>query len=175
MSNNTIFIAIAALLAIVVISIITYFVMRYLRGSIILNMVNTASNRGDTIKGNFELITRKQIQGNKLTVSLIGNKVTRYYENDERKTRTREIHRSEKVIEGARDYPAGHNAKHEFEIAIPGSSASSSSIDSALGQALSAAAQLINDRDIYYEWRVEVRLDAKGVDLAKSQKISINF
>ena len=149
--------------------------MRYLRGSIALNLQSTAFNPGVTIKGNLELLTRKNLSGNKLIVSLIGDKVTRYYENDEKKTRTREIHRSEILLENAREYPAGHTATHEFEINIPGNSASAPSADSALGQVLSAASELINDRDVYYEWKIEARLDAKGVDLAKNKKISINL
>jgi len=175
MESNTVFILIGATAAIALTSVFVYFIMRWMRGSITLYMPNAAFNRGDTIKGSFELLTRKALQGNKLIVTLIGEKVTRYYENDERKTRRREVYRSEKLIEQAREYPAGHNAKYEFEIEIPGGSAEAPAIDPAFVQILSAASQLLNDRETYYEWRIEARLDAKGVDLAKSQKISINL
>ncbi len=175
MSGNMVFMIIGLGIGIIVISIIAYYVMRYLRGSITLNLQKTAFNPGETINGSIELLTRKVLKGNKLIVSLIGEKVTRYYEDDEQRTRTREIHRSEILLEDAREYPAGHTAIHEFEINIPGNSGATPSGDSALGQVLSAASQLINDRDIYYEWEVEARLDAAGVDLAKSEKVSINL
>jgi len=175
MSDNLIFLIFAAVIGIAVIAIITYYVMRFLRGSIALNLKKTAFNPGETINGSLDLVTRKVLTGNKLIVSLIGDKVTRYYEGDERKTRSHEIHRSEILLEDAREYPAGHTATHDFEIHIPGNTGTAPSGDSALGQVLSAASQLINDRDIYYEWKVEARLDAEGVDLAKSKKISINL
>lgn len=174
MENSTVFILIGAGIAITVISIIIYYILRWMRGSIKLIMPITAFNRGDVIKGNLELQTRKAIQGNKLVVSLIGEKVTRYYENDERKTRRNEVYRSEVVIEPAREYPAGHKAKHKFEITIPGGGNEAPSIDPAFTQILSMASQFLNNSDTYYEWEIEARLDAKGIDLAKSQKISIN-
>lgn len=175
MGNNTVFILIGIVLGVVALAIITYFIIRWMRGSITLMLPNTAFNPGDTIKGSFELLTRKALQGNKLIVTLVGEKVTRYYENDERKTRRREVHRSEKLIEQAREYPAGYNVKHEFEIQIPAGGASTPSMDPAFAQVLSAASQLLNDRDTWYEWKIEARLDAKGVDLAKNKKISINL
>jgi len=47
-------------------------------------------------------------------------------------------------------------------------------MDSKLGRALSAVAKFLSDRHTRLRWKVEARLDAKGVDLADSQKVHIN-
>ncbi len=174
MSENMIWILIGLALGGAVIAVIIYYLMRFLRGSIKLTLANTAFNPGETIKGSIELLTKKQIQGNKLIVSLIGDQVSKIYKDDKKETRTREIHRGEILIESARVYSAGHSAIHTFEINIPGNDNVAAG-NSALGQALSMASSLLSSRETYYEWRVEARLDAEGIDLAKSQKISINL
>jgi hypothetical protein len=174
MSQNIVLLLVGLILGGSALAIIIYFVMRYLRGSITLTLDSTAFSPGDVIKGSFVLLTRKQIQGNKLIVSLIGDKTTKIYKDDKTESRTREIHRSEKLIESAREYPAGYTKEQSFEIPIPGQNGNASN-NSALGQVLSAASMLINDRDTFYTWRVEARLDAQGVDLAKNQKITINM
>ena len=174
MPTNLIWILIGVALGGTLIAVVTYYLMRYLRGSIKLSMLATSFNPGDTSTGTMELLTRKEISGNKLIVSLIGDKISKTYRDDETETHTNEIHRSEIVIESARIYPAGFNAPYTFEISIPGHDSSAIG-DSALGQTLAAASLLLNDRETRYEWRVEARLDAQGVDLAKTQKISINL
>ena len=76
MSENQVFILIAALLGGGILTAIIYYVVRFMRGSIKLSLARTMFNQGDTIAGSFELLTKKAIEGNKLVVSLIGVKVT---------------------------------------------------------------------------------------------------
>ena len=175
MPNKIILIVIAVLLVIGVAAVIAYYVARFMRGTIRLTMAHTAFNPGDPISGSFELHTKKAVEGNRLIVSLIGTQVTRTRGNDgEMRTRTREIYRDEVLLEEARSYEAGARATHNFEIAAPDMH-SAEFMDSALGQALSAALSLISNKSTRIKWRVEARLDARGVDLAASKAVSLNI
>ena len=44
-----------------------------------------------------------------------------------------------------------------------------------LANVFAVATQLISSRETYYEWKVEARLDAVGIDLAKSRSVTINL
>lgn len=174
MSNNLLLILIAIVVGGGVIAVIAYYVVRFMRGSIKLSLPRTAFNPGDTITGSFDLHTKKPIQGNKLVVSLIGVQVTKTYEGGKTRTRSREIYRDETLVEDARAYPAGHTARHEFELTAPNTSAPEF-MSSTLGQTLTAALRLLSNRHTYLKWKVEARLDAKGVDLATSTPVSVNI
>jgi hypothetical protein len=158
----------------VILAIIAYYVIRFMRGSIKLSLPRTAFNPGDTITGSFDLQAKKAIQGNKLIVSLIGVQITEYYEDGKKRTRKREIYRDEVVIEETKAYPAGHASKHKFKIATP-NTGSSEFMNSGIGQAITGALRLLSDRRTRLKWKVEARLDAKGVDLAASKSVSINI
>jgi hypothetical protein len=174
MSKNTILTMIAAVAGCGIISIIAYYVIRSMKGSIKLFLQHTAFNPGETITGNFDLNVKRPIRGNKLTASLIGVQTTTSRRNGKTETHSHEIYRNEQLIEEAKEYSAGYSAKHEFRIAIPNTGAPEF-MNSALGQVLNAASFLLNDRRTELKWKVEARLDAKGVDLAASTRVSINI
>ena len=157
-----------------ILAVVAYYVIRFMRGSIKLSLPRTAFNPGDSITGGFDLYAKKAIQGNKLIVSLIGVQVTESYEDGKKRTRSREIYRDEVLIEEAKAYPAGHTSQHQFEIATPNTGASEF-MNSALGQTLTGALRLLSNRRTRLKWKVEARLDAKGVDLATSTSVSINI
>ncbi|MCJ7625934.1 MAG: hypothetical protein MUO76_20770 [Anaerolineaceae bacterium] len=174
MEGNAILIVILSGIAVTIIAIVTYYIVRFMRGSIKLSLPSTTFNPGDTIKGSFDLMTKKPIQGNKLTVSLIGVQVTKTREDGETRTRSHEIYRHETLVEQARAYPAGHTARHDFEINAPDTSAPEF-LNSSLGKTLTAALRILSNRQTHLKWKVEVRLDAQGADLASSTWISINM
>jgi hypothetical protein len=174
MSKNTILTLIAVVVGCGIISIIAYYVIRSMKGSIKLFLQGTAFNPGDTITGSFDLNVKRPIQGNRLTASLIGVQTTTTRRNGKTETHSHEIYRNEQLIEEAREYGSGHSGKHEFRIDVPKTGAPEF-MNSALGQVLSAASFLLSDRRTELKWRVEVRLDAKGVDLATSRRVSINI
>jgi len=173
MEGNAIPIVIMAGIAVAIIAVVAFYLIRFMRGSIKLSLPRTTFNPGDTITGSFDLVIKKPIQGNKLTVSLIGVQVTRTYENGKTHTRSHEIYRKDIPVEEARAYPAGHTARHDFEIIAPNTSAPEF-LNSPLGQTLTAAVQLLSNRNTSLKWTVEARLDAKGVDLVSSTRVSIN-
>jgi hypothetical protein len=173
MSNNTILILIAVAAGCLTITVIAYYIARSLKGSIKIYLPRTAFNPGDAITGEFVLNVKRHIQGNKLTVGLIGVKTTETYRNGKTETHSQEIYRDERVIEEAKAYDTGHIAKHEFEMKAPNLNAPEF-MKSTLGQVLSAAATLLSNNNVRLKWRVEARLDAKGIDLAAAKSVMIN-
>jgi hypothetical protein len=173
MTQNTVVIIVAAAVGAGVISAIGYYIARFMRGSIALSLPKTCYNPGDTITGIFDLHTKKALQGNKLVVRLIGVQITRTHENGKSRTRTREIYRDEVLVEKSKTYTAGSKATYSFEIAAP-NYGGQKNINSAAGQVLATAFTLLSDRSTKLKWKVEARLDAKGVDLAKAVSVSIN-
>jgi hypothetical protein len=177
MPNNLILILILAAIGVVMAIVAGYYVVRFMRGSIKITMVRTGYNAGETITGSFELHTKKPIEGNKLTVSLICQEVTRTRRGGKTRTHTEEVYRDEKIIEEARMYHPGHKATHQFEIKAPdfGSGRVPAEVtDSPVFQAIGMAARFLGSSRSYLKWRVEARLDAKGVDLAASKKVTVN-
>ncbi len=144
-----------------------------MRGSIKLHLLRTTFSPGDAITGYFELQTKKAIEGNKLTVSLIGTQVTKTREGGKTRTRSREIYREELLLEGENTYRAGHRDRYDFDMVAPDSNAPQF-MNSPLGQALTSALRALGGNRSRLDWRVEARLDARGVDLAASAKVTIN-
>ena len=120
MPDNTLLIVIGSVLILVLLGVVVYFVLRFLRW---FHQTDHAANllgAGQMISGSFDLLTKKSIQGNQLVVTLRGVKITEYRDNDgDKKTRTDEIYRDQVVLEAARQYPAGHSARHDFQIPTP--------------------------------------------------------
>lgn len=146
-----------------------YYIARYLKGSITVSLPRTAFNPGEQIEGSFQLLTRKEVNGNNLTAVLVATETTRERGyNGKTSTHTREIYRSGQTLEHARVYPAGYAANYEFKIPVPAGRLGGS--DSILGQAL----DMINSFGRRISWKVEVRLDAEGVDLASSKGVTVN-
>ena len=165
---------IIVLIGVPILAFVAYRIMRFMRGSIKLTLPKTAFNPGDIITGSFELHTKREIEGNKLVVQLIGVEESRVEEQGKTKTRSREIYREEVIIEEALTYPAGHQQTYDFEIATPNMQTPEFS-NSTTGQMLMGVLRMLGSRTIKLKWRIEVRLDAKGIDLATYQSVSINM
>lgn len=154
--------------AIVLLSVAGYFIARYLKGRIEISLPSTAFNYGETVAGSFELLARKEIQGNRLFAALIATETRRERGlNGKSHTHTEEVWRAEQQLEPARVYAAGQGARYEFKLQLPPQNFNSP--DSALGQ----AAQFLFGGSRRINWRLEVRLDAEGVDLAASKRLSL--
>ncbi|HNY66128.1 MAG TPA: hypothetical protein PKM41_11880 [Deltaproteobacteria bacterium] len=174
MPDSTVLIIIAAAVGCGVAAAIGYYVVRRMKGSITLHLPRTAFNPGDTITGSFDVLTRKPVKGNRLTVSLIGVQTTTARRDGRAQTQSREIYRDERVLEEAREYGAGHTARHGFELPIPNMKAPEF-MNSEVFQMLAAAMTLLGSSDARITWRVEARLDAQGVDLASSTQVTVNM
>lgn len=145
-----------------------YYLARYLKGSIIITLPVTAFDHGATVAGAFELLARKEIRGNRLFAALVATETRRERGyNGKSHTHTEEVWRAEQQIEGARVYPAGQGARYDFKLQLPPQDFNGA--DSALGQ----AARFIFGGSRRISWKVEVRLDAEGVDLADDVRITV--
>ena len=173
MNQNTVLMLVGVLVGGGIAAAIAYYIARFMRGSIKLALPCAAFNPGATIAGSFDLHTKKAIQGNKLIISLIGTQITRIHEEGKTRTRSQEIYRDEVLVEEAKAYNAGSTATYNFEISAPNMN-SPEFLNSKVGQALTVAFQLLGNRSTRLKWKVEARLDAKGVDLAASKSVSIN-
>lgn len=158
----------------VIVAVAAYYIARFMRGSIKLFLARTAFAAGDTIAGSFKLNTKKSIQGNRVIVSLIGVQITKTREDGKTRTQSREIYRDAVLVEDAREYPAGYTATYNFAIAVPDTNMPEF-MDSSLGRTLTTALNLLSNQHTQLKWKVEARLDAKGIDLATSTTVSINM
>ncbi|MCM2268265.1 MAG: arrestin family protein [Elusimicrobiales bacterium] len=147
-----------------------YFVARFLKGSVKINLPKETFTPGEQVEGAFELTAKKEINANELTAALVARES--YHERDYKgrsRRKTREIYRVGQVVEGARVYPAGYTANYNFKIALPAGELRGGVGGSLLGGALN----LLGGLGSRIEWSVEVRLDADGVDLASSKRIYV--
>ena len=174
MSGEVLKIVIPAILVLGVVLVAGYFVIRYMRGSIKITLAKNSFNEGEQITGSFQLTTRKEIEGNRLYVMLVGKEVSKEGRGDKTRTQTREIYRDEVTIEEAKTFASGQTMDYAFQLATP-SSGGPDFLSSALGKTLKVGMEMLGGRRSYLRWIVEVRLDAKGVDLASRRKISVNM
>lgn len=160
-------------IGLLVLGVAGYFILRFLKGSITLELPQTSFAAGETIKGRFRLVAKQPIDGNKLYVALVAEEVIKRKDSDGKDTtETHEVYRDEQVLEGKAHYEKGFDNEHSFEITVPGSGESSME-SSAVGQALNAIGALMNTNRRRIEWTLEACLDAKGIDLTDSEKIYI--
>jgi hypothetical protein len=174
MNDNLVLIIIASVVGAVLIGVAVYYVLRFMRGSIKLNLQKTAFNPGETIRGNLQLITKKDIQGNKLVVSLIGKQIIKTNRGDKTETEHREVYRNEVLVEDARLYNAGHTARYDFEIPVPDPK-SQELISNPMVQQMVSALRILGSTRSHMKWNIEARLDAVGIDLATSQPVSLHI
>ena len=154
-------------------SIVAYYIARYLRGSIKLTLPQNSFSGGETIGGGFDVITRKEIQGRRLFVALIGTELTEVKRGEKTETHAREIHRHEETLEHALTWPAGKTKHYDFKLPVPALAAPILG-NSALGNAVEIGLEMLGANRRRMKWSVEVRLDAKGIDLSTSQRVHIN-
>ncbi|MDO8803136.1 MAG: hypothetical protein Q7R35_01780 [Elusimicrobiota bacterium] len=149
-----------------------YYIVRYLKGSITISLPGTGFSPGDQVEGSFQLLTRREVRGNALTAALVASETTRERGyNGKSTTHTREIFRTGQTLEREKVYPAGYTANYDFKIAVPSEQAPAGS-GSMMGQALNMLTSL-GGLGRRISWKVEVRLDAEGVDLASTRNITV--
>ena len=148
-------------------------IIRRMKGTIVLRMNNATANSGETLSGTIDLTINKVMESNALEVALIAKEIIKERRNGKQHTRTEEVYRSTKTIEGPTLYNAGDKKSYTFEINVP------SGIDSKVklggtAQMLLGAASLFIGSDRRVEWKLEARLDAPGLDLVTSKDVHVN-
>ena len=142
MSAEVLKIVIPAILVLAVVLVAGYYIIRFMRGSIKIALTKNSFNEGEQITGSFELTTRKETDGNRLYVMLVGKEVTKERRGDKTRTHTREIYRDEVTIEEAKTFSAGQTKSYDFQLATP-SSGGADFLDSALGKTLKVGMELL--------------------------------
>jgi hypothetical protein len=126
---------------------------------------------------------RKRIEGDKLYAALIGEKVTEEPNRRSRRITTRiEVYRDELIFELEKSYKAGKIMHYNFEFDtrdIQNAIGVSEPSGGLLGQTLREGLDLAVDIGLLskqsLEWKVEVKLVAKGIDLGSSKEVYINI
>lgn len=173
MSDSNVIILIIAIVVAVAIGVGVFFLLRFLRGTIKVHLSVKSFNPGDEIKGKFDLHVKKPIQGKRLVVSLIGTQHVRSNRKNESTTRTEEVFRQETVLEAEKDYRAGFMQTYDFKIPIP-EAGKIGEIDNPLAKTMISLASMANRGRVEMRWKVEARLEAKGIDLVGSKKVNVN-
>ena len=173
MTGNTAAILFGGGAVVVIGSISAYYIARYLRGSIKLVLPQTSFAAGETIIGEFDVITRKEIPGKRLFVALVGMEIIEEKRGEKTERRTREVHRHEETLEQALTWPAGQTKHYAFKLPSPTAPAPEL-LNSTVVRAARIGMELLGANRRRMKWHVEVRLDAKGIDLATSQRVHIN-
>ncbi len=173
MEDSNILIIIISVAAAVVIGIGIYFLLRFLRGTIKLQLPMTSFSPGDIIKGSFELLAKKPIQGKRLVVSLIGTQHTKTTRDGKTESHSREVFRKEEVIEQDRDYRAGFRETYNFTLGIP-KAGEKEQMAQDVAKTIMMVANIAGRSRTDIRWKLEARLEAKGIDLVGSRKVNIN-
>lgn len=173
MEDSNTLIIIISVAAAAVIGIGIFFLLRFLRGTIKVQLPETAFSPGDEVKGSFELHVKKAIQGKRLLVSLIGTQHTRTTRDGKTESHTREVFRKEEVIEQGRDYRSGFRQTYNFTLAIPKGSDKEQILQGVVNTLLTVA-NIASRSRMDIRWKLEARLQAKGIDLVGSRKVRVN-
>lgn len=173
---------IIGIVAVIVIAIIAYYVVRAMKGKLEIQLQKNGFNSGEEIVGRVTLTAKKSLNMNRMYVSLIGHEIIERRDSDgNRKTRRNEIYRNEVNILEAQMVPAGTHQAFDFTISAPGASATpaTETAQKVAGVVNTAATALnalgISNSHRRLEWKVEARADLPGVDIAKSQKVRVNL
>lgn len=160
----------------VVAGIALFFILRNMKGTIVIQSDRTSFDPGETITGKIDVEIKKETRGNNLTISLIADRKTTYYDGDEKRTDHDEVYRDELLIEDRRVYPVGYNNTYSFELKIPAMDSENNQGDNLLNT-LGAVMNTFGThrRTSKVEWYLEARLDAEGLDLVKKQNVQLRM
>ena len=170
----------------IVISVATYYILRFMKGKIELHVTNSSAASGEPIKGSVSVVAKKELQG-RLTVSLVCTEESRQRkrsnaDDDDTKHETtqEEIFRKQQVLEDMEIFSPTNSQEYQFNILAPTASESGqrgSSVHGGggmIGTLLNMAASA-SDSHSDYLWHVEARLDVKGIDLFAKQEVYVRM
>ena len=157
-----------------------------MKGRVTLELSRSAAGSEELISGRATVEAKKDIKG-LLKVSLVGREQrTRRDRDGDKSTEWVEVYCYDNVLEEKRTFEAGFNQTYDFDLLAPstaevrsGSAAlqsmAASAGDGMAGGLLKAAAGAASFMGGRVHWHVEVRLDAKGVDLYAKEKCQVNL
>ena len=150
----------------------SYFVLRRLKGSVALEFANRAYSPGEVITGRVELLCRKPVECHRFFVALVCEEVITTQDST---TRRVEIIRQEQDLAGGGQFPAGTQESYPFSLPVPAGGGMVRHIatgNQTVDNVMNGLAVLATRGR--FEWHVEARVDARGIDLARRRDVSIN-
>jgi len=148
-------------------------VLRRMKGTILLRMDNATADSGKPFRGTIDLSINKAMESHALEVALIAKETIKERRDGKTHTRTEEVYRSTKTVEGPTLYSAGDKKSYTFEINAPSGADSTQELGATAQMMLGAAAQFLgSNRRV--KWKLEARLDAPGLDLVTTKNVHVN-
>ena len=174
MGENSSMIVVIAIVVVVLGGLIAFYVIRGMKGNLTLTLNQRGVGSGDNFTGTVQVVCKKPVEGNRLVATLIGTERIEKKTDEGTKTETREIYRADALLEEARSYDAGFEESYRFELVAP--SANQVGVaNSSLGKMVEMGVEMLTGRDRDLFWKIEGRLDAKGLDLVDSEKVTVNL
>jgi hypothetical protein len=171
----------------IVAAIVGYYVLRYLKGTLKLQINRDTASSGELLSGTVMLEVKKSTTG-LLKVSLVGHerRRTQSSSNSGSSTKMVEVYRDDLVLEESREFASGFSKTYPFELTAPSSSAARSGAailnelagntgSDVMDNVLKVAAGFAKQTASRIYWRVEASLDAEGVDLYTKEKVQVNL
>ena len=174
---------IASVILAVILIFLGLFIASRMKGKIELTLTKGGYAPGETIQGNLILTSKKDLEGTRLFVALVGyEEVKRRYRdsegNSKSETKRHEIYRDELDLEGAGPVIAGASQSYPFQLNTPpvantqlAGEGGDSMIGKAAGALISAIGDTVDRRKI---WEVQARYDLKGIDLKTKKKVTVS-
>ena len=153
-----------------------FFYLKFRKGSVALRLTGNSFAVGDTVDGVLAVTCRQDLFVDQIAVSLVcvAHWQSSYYDNEgKRKTRNHSEEQLRREYELARgvSLTAGTNQEFPIDFQVPQSARSFRSDSSSGGMLGNVFRQLGSSHR--YGWKLEARLDMKGLDLTTSQRVSI--
>lgn len=173
-------IIILIVLGAVVVAIAGVFIAKSRKGKMTLTLTKGGYQSGEPVQGTLDVLLKKELDAQRFFVSLIGHEVEEFRESDgDRRTKTHEIYRDEVDLEPGRVFPAGFEESYSFELTAPGGEHMPKAGNAGMldGVELNIGGVSIggNNRRSRLKWKVEGRLDVKGLDVTASRSVQINL
>lgn len=163
--------------AIVIIIIALVAILRFLKGTIEVKLEKYQFSHGEKINGDIVLKLKKNVKGNKLEVSLIGEMRQQQVKiiggKRSTKSKTERVFEFNLPIESQQNYITGEK-KYNFSITIPKDSNKDSSETGGISGVIINTLKVFSNQNNQVRWFVQAHLDAKGLDLY-SKEIQINI
>lgn len=175
-----------AVVAAILIGVVAYYIARFMKGSLKLELSRSSASSEDLISGRVTVEAKKPIHG-LLKVSLVGReKRQKRNSSDNNSTEWVEVYRYDHILEETRDFEAGFQQTYDFDLLAPTTpevrsgaaalqAAAAKAGDGALGGMMKMAAGAASFLGGRIYWHAEARLDAKGVDLYDKEKCQVNL
>lgn len=149
------------------------------KGRIEIDVTNKAYHPGEAVEVGVHLTTRKDLGPGRLFGSLVCTERIEEIEHDadgdiDTDTHEHEVYRHEVDLAVDASFPAGTDERMSFTVQVPAPPAedTASRGDDLLGAVLDFATSLGSSRELV--WKVECRYDIPRLDLADSERISVN-